>query len=161
MALRVRTAALLFLWIAAAFAHPAAHPADEVAIRTIVKHWQQMWDKFDASVLTNDYADDADWLNAFGVRIQGASKILAFMEGMVKRPNVQGRRTTWEEPKIRFLRADVAIASRDYQTAGHKTLDGKEMPLRRTHATWILTKDGGRWRIASQLISDDNSPPAQ
>jgi uncharacterized protein (TIGR02246 family) len=130
---------------------------DEAAIRTIVGHWQQMWEKFDASYLKSDYADDADWLNAFGVRIQGAANILAFMEGMVKRPNVQGRQTTWEEPRIRFVRADVALAYRDYKTLGHKTLDGKAMPQRNTHGTWMLTKDGGKWRIASQVIYDDNS----
>ena len=128
---------------------------DEAAIRTIVNHWQQTWDKFDASYLAGDYAEDADWLNAFGVRNKGSAKILAFMAGMVKRPNVQGRHTTWDEPKIRFVRPDVAIAYRDYRTVGHETLDGKEMPQRNTHSTWVLTKDGGKWRIASQIIYDD------
>lgn len=129
---------------------------DEAAIRIIVNHWQQMWEKFDASVLAGDYADDADWRNAFGVRQKGSANILAFMTRMVKRPNVQERHTTWDAPQIRFVRSDVAIASRDYRTRGHKTLDGTEMPERHTHCTWLLTKDDGKWRIASQVISDDN-----
>ena len=128
---------------------------DQAAIRAIVNHWQQAWSKFDASVLEGDYADDADWANAFGVRNKGSAKILAFMAGMFKRPNVQGRRTTWDEPRIRFVRSDVALAYRDYKTLGHKTLDGNEMPQRNTHSTWLLTKDGGKWRIVSQIISDD------
>ena len=128
---------------------------DETAIRAIVDHWQRAWTKFDASVLEGDYADDADWSNAFGVRNKGSAKILAFMAGMFKRPNVQGRRTTWDEPRIRFVRSDVALASRDYKTLGHKTLDGHEMPQRNTHSTWLLTKDDGKWRIVSQIISDD------
>jgi uncharacterized protein (TIGR02246 family) len=131
---------------------------DETAIRAIVNHWQQAWSKFDASVLEGDYADDADWANAFGVRNKGSAKILEFMTGMFKRPNVQGRHTTWDEPRIRFVRPDVAMAYRDYQTLGHKTLDGREMPQRNTHSTWILTKDDGKWRIASQIISDDVMP---
>jgi uncharacterized protein (TIGR02246 family) len=130
---------------------------DEIAIRTIVNHWRQMWENFDASYLKSDYADDADWLNAFGVRIEGGAKILAFMEGMVRRPNVQGRQTMWAEPRIRFVRSDVALAYRDYRTVGHKTLDRKEMPQRNTHATWVFIKDGGKWHIASQVIYDDNS----
>jgi uncharacterized protein (TIGR02246 family) len=128
---------------------------DEKAVRAIVLHWQEGWSKFDASALAGDYADDADWQNAFGVRLKGRAAILAFMTAMYKRPNVQGRRTTWDEPKIRFLRPDVAVAYRDYQTIGHKAIDGSEMPQRKTHSTWFLTKDGGRWRIASQIISDD------
>jgi len=129
---------------------------DEAAIRTIVNHWQQTWDKFDASFLEGDYAEDADWLNAFGVKNKGSAKILAFMTQMVKRPNVQGRHTTWDEPSVRFVRPDVAIAYRDYRTTGHQTVDGKEMPQRNTHSTWLLTKDGGKWYIASQIIHDDN-----
>ncbi|HEY2914413.1 MAG TPA: SgcJ/EcaC family oxidoreductase [Candidatus Angelobacter sp.] len=130
---------------------------DEAAIRAIVNHWQQSWENFDASVLTGDYADDADWLNAFGVRIKGGDKIVEFVSKVMKRPTVQGRHTTWGEPGVRFVRPDVALASRDYTTVGHKTLNGQGMPPRNTHSTWLLTKDGGKWRIASQVISDDNA----
>jgi len=133
---------------------------DEAAIRAIVNHWRETWDKFDASALEGDYAEDADWLNAFGVRIEGGPKIVAFMKQMVKRPNVQERQTTWEEPRVRFLRPDVAVVYRDYKTVGHKLPNGMEMPQRNTHGTWVLTKDGGRWRIATQFIYDDNSGAA-
>ena len=149
----MRLATLLLILAPLCSAQPSA---DETAIRAIVNHWQQTWDKFDASVLQGDYADDADWLNAFGVRLHGSAKILDFMTQMVKRPTVQGRKTVWEEPDIRFVRPDVAIAYRNYQTAGHKTLDGEEIPVRNTHAVWFLTKDSGKWRIASHVIYDAN-----
>lgn len=130
---------------------------DEAAIRAIVNHWQQSWENHDASVLAGDYVDDADWLNAFGVRLKGGAKIEAFVSTVVKRDTVQGRHTTWDEPTVRFVRPDVALAYRDYSTVGHKTPNGQEMPERKTHSTWILTKDGGRWRIDSQVICDDNA----
>lgn len=133
---------------------------DEAAIRAIVNHWQQSWENFDASVLAGDYADDADWLNAFGVRLKGSAKILDFVSTVVKRATVQGRHTTWGEPAVRFVRPDVALAYRDYTTVGHQALNGQEMPQRNTHSTWVLTKDGGKWRIASQVISDDNGGAA-
>jgi len=133
---------------------------DEAAVRAIVNHWQQSWENFDASILAGDYADDADWLNAFGVRIKGGAKIVEFVSKVVKRPGVQGRHTRWEEPTVRFVRPDVALASRDYTTVGHKALNGQEMPPRNTHSTWLMTKDGGKWRIASQVISDDNGAGA-
>jgi hypothetical protein len=31
------------------------------------------------------------------------------------------------------------------------------MPERKTHATWFLTKESGKWRIASHVICDDNA----
>jgi len=148
--------ALICLAASAAAGQQAA--GDEKAVRAVVLHWQEAWTKFDASVLAEDFTDDADWQNAFGVKHKGRTAILTFMTGMFKRPNVQGRRTTWDEPKIRFLRPDVAVAYRDYRTVGHKALDGTEMPQRNTHSTWVLTKDGGKWRIASQIISDDVAP---
>lgn len=138
----------------------AGTAADEAAVLAIINHWQQSWENFDASVLAGDYADDADWLNAFGVRIKGGGKIVEFVSKVVKRPGVQGRHTTWGEPTVRFVRPDVALASRDYTTVGHMTLNGQEMPPRNTHSTWLLTKDGVRWRIASQVISDDNGAGA-
>ena len=141
-------------------ARQSASADDEAAVRAIVLHWQQSWEKFDASVLQGDYADDADWLNAFGVRIKGGGKIVEFVSRVVKRPNVQGRQTTWEEPVIRLARPDVAVAYRDYKTTGHKTFDGKEMPLRTTHSTWFLIKESGKWRITSQVICDDNAAAA-
>jgi uncharacterized protein (TIGR02246 family) len=130
---------------------------DEATVRAIVNHWQQAWENFDASVLAGDYAEDADWLNAFGVRIKGGAKIVEFVSKVVKRSGVQGRHTTWGEPTVRFVRPDVALAYRDYTTAGHKTPNGQEMPERKTHATWLLTKDGGKWRIASHVMCDDNA----
>jgi uncharacterized protein (TIGR02246 family) len=130
---------------------------DVSAIVRIVNHWQQTWDSFDGSVLAGDYDADADWLNAFGTRLKGAPAIEAFMRQVVQRPNVKTRRTTWQDPTIRFVRSDVAIASRDYATVGHRTPDGREMPERKTHSTWVLAKDGGgKWRIVSQVISDNN-----
>jgi len=133
---------------------------DEAAIRAIVNHWQQTWENHDASVLAGDYAEDADWLNAFGVRLKGGAKIVDFVSTVVKRSTVQGRHTTWGESTVRFVRPDVALAYRDYSTVGHKTSNGQEMPERKTHATWFLTKDGGKWRIVSHVISDDNGAAA-
>jgi uncharacterized protein (TIGR02246 family) len=138
----------------------AGTAGDEAAIRAIINHWQQSWENFDASVLAGDYADDADWLNAFGVRIKGGAKIVEFVSKVVKRPGVQDRHTTWGEQTVRFVRPDVALAYRDYSTVGHKALNGQEMPQRNTHSTWVLTKEGSKWRIASQVISDDNGAGA-
>ncbi|HXS94392.1 MAG TPA: SgcJ/EcaC family oxidoreductase [Candidatus Limnocylindrales bacterium] len=135
---------------------PTPQTGDEAAIRTIVNHWQQNWDRFDASVLQGDYADDADWLNAFGVRKKGGAEIVAYVAMVVKRPQNHERHTTWSEPRIRFVRPDVAIAYRDYQTGGNKAPDGRDLPDRRTHATWVLTKTGGKWLIVSHVISDEN-----
>ena len=126
---------------------------DEATIRSIVDHWRHAWQAFDASVLEGDYADDADWLNAFGVRKRGAAEIVAFASQVVKQPNVQGRQTNWGEIHVRFLRPTWRSPFVITKQPG-TTRDGRELPERRTHANWLLTKEGGKWRIASHVISD-------
>jgi len=154
----------MWAWIGAAGLFGVADPqgsdtigsaADETAVRSIVDHWRQAWQAFDGAVLGGDYADDADWLNAFGVRKKGGAEIVAYVSEVVKRPTVKERQTTWGEIHVRFLRPDVALAYRDYRTIGHKLPDGRELPERRTHANWVLTKQAGKWRIASHVISDE------
>ena len=80
-----------------------------------------------------------------------------FVSKVVKRQPFRDAILHGVEPTVRFVRPDVALAYRDYTTVGHKDLSGKEMPERKTHSTWVLTKDGGKWRIASHVISDDNA----
>ena len=128
---------------------------DVTAVSEIVNHWQQAWDTFDASVLAGDYAEDADWMNSFGVKNKGSAKIVSFLAVALKSPEVASRHTVWDEPRIRFLRPDVAIVYRDYQTVGQKTPAGKDMPRRNSHSTWVLSKENGKWRIVSQVMSDD------
>ena len=83
-----------------------------------MKHWQEAWDQFNSQLLAGDYADDADWMNAYGENSKGAASIVGRMARLFARPHVQGRRTTWHEPRIRFIRPDVAIAYADYETVG-------------------------------------------
>jgi len=131
---------------------------DESAVLALVDHWREAWDNFDASVLANDYADDAEWQNAFGVRQKGRDNILAFVSQVLKRPQVHTRHTDWGLPRARFLRPDVAVATRDYVTTGQKSVAGDDMGERHTHAVWILTKESGTWLIASHVIYDDLQP---
>jgi hypothetical protein len=76
-----RLSTLVFVSVALAVGQAtsqAAEQADEAAIRAIVSHWQQAWDNFNASVLDGDYAEDADWINAFGAKEKGATKIMLY-----------------------------------------------------------------------------------
>ena len=140
---------------------PAAigNAQDEAAIRSVIDHWRLAWDKFDASFLQGDYADDADWMNAYGSKNKGGPQIVASMAQLFKQPRIQSRRTTWSEPRIRFVRSDVALAYRDYKTVGQKEPDGRESGDRNSHSMWVLVKQDGKWRIASQIISDDKERP--
>lgn len=135
--------------------------ADEAAIREIIDHWDQGWAKFDPTLASQDYADDADWTNAFGISRKGRPEIFQFLEKIYKSPQMTPRRSTPSQSTIRFPRSDIAVAASYRETVGQKTASGDVYPTRKTRDLRILARlpstkaDGGRWVIVSHLIADE------
>jgi len=148
-------------WASVAHAQQTDRSADEAAIRAIAEHWEQAWQRFDASVLANDYAADADFMDAFGNRQKGSEAIANAMTRQLASPQVRQRQTTWKTPVVRFVRNDVAIVYQDYETVGQTTPTGEAVPKRDTRSVRVLTKDGGQWRIVTHYIMDPRESAAR
>jgi uncharacterized protein (TIGR02246 family) len=128
---------------------------DEAAIRRILANWDRGWDGFDARLAAMDYADDADWLNAFGRKKKGRAELQQFLAELFVRPDMKAARFTTTSVSIRFIRPDVAVAYTDFVGVGQKTLSGKEMGKRVGHQIRVLSKEGGKWVIVSHQIMDE------
>jgi uncharacterized protein (TIGR02246 family) len=128
---------------------------DEAAIRRILANWDRGWDEFDARLAAMDYADDADWLNAFGRKKKGRAELQKFLTELFVRPDMKAARFTTTSITIRFIRPDVAVAYTDFVGVGQKTLSGKEMGKRVGHQIRVLSKEGGKWVIVSHQIMDE------
>lgn len=128
---------------------------DEAAIREIIARWDNGWVNFDAAIASQDYADDADWTNAFGLSRKGRPEILQFLERLYKSPQITPRRSTPSQSVIRFPRPDIAVAASYRETVGQKTASGGEYPTRKTRDLRVLVRDNGRWVIVSHLIADE------
>jgi uncharacterized protein (TIGR02246 family) len=153
----LRVLGLLFAVVVSANvarAQETGRSADEAAIRAIARHWEEAWQRFDASVLTNDYAADADFMDAFGNRHKGSEAIVNAMTRQLASPQVRQRQTTWKAAVVRFVRNDVAIVYQDYETVGQTTPTGEPVAKRDTRSVRMLTKDGGQWRIVTHYIMD-------
>jgi len=135
--------------------------ADENAIREVVKHWEQAWERFDGQLLMNDYATDADFMDAFDNRHTGSAAIVNAMTRQLKAPQVQQRKTTWKPAVIRFVRPDVALVYHDYDTVGQQTPSGESVPPRDTRSLRTLAKTNGEWRIVSHFIMDTRQSAAR
>jgi hypothetical protein len=48
-------------------------------------------------------------MNAYGHKQKGAANIVAGMARLFTSPHVKERRTTWHEPRIRFIRPDEQV----------------------------------------------------
>src|SRR5215510_12731228 len=82
---------------------------DEAVIRKALENWNEGWDTFNAQLASMDYADDADWLNAFGVKKKGRAEIEKFLAEIFARPDLKEARFKTTGLSIRFISPDVAV----------------------------------------------------
>lgn len=129
--------------------------AHESLIKAIVSRWDQGWANFDAVLASQDYADDADWTNAFGVSRRGREEIFQYLRNIYQSPQVTSRRSTSSISSIRFVRPDIAVVTSYRETAGQKTASGTEYPLRKTRDLRVLAFDHGTWKVTSHLVADE------
>jgi uncharacterized protein (TIGR02246 family) len=136
----------------AAAARPTS--ADSAAIEAALGRWYRAWEARDAALGAQDYTEDAEWTNAFGMRRQGRAAIEATLrEVFALRFVVAGEsRATAEE--IRWLGPDVALVVSRVERAGQQTPTGASLGTRQTTHHRVFVRAGGVWRIASHLISD-------
>ena len=57
-------------------------------------------------------------------------------------------------PELIFVRPDVAIVHEFHEREGQRLADGSVID-RRTHTTFVISKEGGRWLIRDQYIADE------
>ena len=69
-----------FFLLAAALLFPATAQsqtaADSAAVLSVLDSWTRGWAESNAELAVQDYAEDADWTNAFGDRFQGRDALL-------------------------------------------------------------------------------------
>ncbi|WNV04182.1 SgcJ/EcaC family oxidoreductase [Candidatus Methylospira mobilis] len=150
--------AVIFMAINIVIALPgiAADKASEAAaIKEVISHWDVGWNLFDAKVAAQDYADDTDWINSFGVSKKGKAEIQQFLDKLFKSPKITPRKSTPSTSTIRFIRPDIAVASSYRETIEQKTNSGDVYPTRKTRDLRVLVLDKGKWVITSHLIADE------
>jgi uncharacterized protein (TIGR02246 family) len=118
---------------------------DEQAIRDIVKHLEDTWNRGDSKTYMEPFAEDVTFIQIFGGQLDGREAVEKshrhIFDTMYK-----NSRVVFEIRSIRFLRPDVAIVftrSRLEFTdpAGPRTMD--------TRPTLIVAKQEGQWQIAA------------
>ncbi len=119
--------------------------ADETAIKQLVQQVQDGWNAHDGAAFSAPFAADADYVVVNGMKIKGRDEIekghtRIFTSIYKDSRNVAGLKG------IRFLRPDVAIVhlewSLEYSAGGEKK-------NARAMNSWVVTKDNGKWSIAS------------
>ena len=121
--------------------------ADSAAIKQCVAAWSDAWNRHDARATAMKYVEDGDFTNTTGVPSHGW-KALEDHYNEIFTTFLKDAHRTDTVRSIRFLNPETASVDIDWQMTGAKTRDGKDVALRKGLLTWIVTKQGGEWKIA-------------
>lgn len=127
---------------------------DHDAVLTTLDSWNAGWSSRDAELAVADYAEDADWTNAFGDRFQGRDELREGLDFIFSLDFVMAGDSLGNEFKdVEFLSDDVALIRSQLARTGQMTGTGDVMNDRTINHLRVLQRRDGRWVIVSHLIS--------
>lgn len=130
---------------------------DKKAIETAYDNWYKGWEKKDYKLASQDYSDDAVWVNAFGMKSVGQKEIEKTLKEVFGMGFVMAGESKTVEKTVQFIKPDVAIITSLVEREGQETADGKKLETRKTSHQRVFAKKDGNWKIVSHLISDARS----
>ena len=152
--------ALSLLFATLTLVPPAAHAQqakDEAAIRAVLAHETEGWNKFDANEVASTFTTNAIWQNPFGVRLHGRAEIKSFLTDLMSRPGFRAGQSTVPTTilDLRLTSATTASVWSDEKIAGLvNDNSGKPMQPRHSYYLKVLVKENGTWKISDALIMD-------
>ncbi|HET6770778.1 MAG TPA: SgcJ/EcaC family oxidoreductase [Actinomycetota bacterium] len=127
---------------------------DRAAIEKAVENWMAAWERKDAHLAVQDYAEDADWTNVFGVRCRSRAELETTLTQIFSSPFAMAGRDTVVGQEVRFLRSDVALVRTRVERRGQLMPSGEPMGTRHTTHLRVFELTEVGWKVVSHLISD-------
>jgi uncharacterized protein (TIGR02246 family) len=127
---------------------------DQPAIEQVIENWNRAWQTKDPKLAAQDYSDDADWTNAFGMKRKGRTEIEKILTEVFALPFVMAGQSRTLEQSVKLIKPDVALVTTLVERTGQQVGSGAELGPRQTSHLRVLIKSKGRWKIISHLISD-------
>jgi uncharacterized protein (TIGR02246 family) len=128
--------------------------SDQALIEQAIENWNKAWQTKDSRLAAQDYSDDADWTNAFGMKRKGRADIEKVLAEVFALPFVMAGQSKTVEQSVRFINPDVALVLTRVERVGQRVPSGAELGTRQTSHLRVLVKSKGQWKIISHLISD-------
>lgn len=144
----------MVLMSAVSVAQVATSKRDQALIEQVIEKWNRAWETKDAKLAAQDYSDDAEWTNAFGMKRTGRAEIEKILAEVFSLPFVMAGKSNTVAQSVRFIKPDVALVATHVERTGQRTASGEELGVRQTSHLRVLMKSQGGWKIVSHLISD-------
>ena len=106
------------------------------------------WNSGDADAYGALFTEDADYVTFFGFRSEGREAIVESHRELFQGPLRGSKLTGFDEPRVRFLRDDVAVLV----SGGGSSLTGADDPAaegRASTLTYVLVRGDEGWRITA------------
>lgn len=126
---------------------------DEAAVRSIVRGFEEAWNRHDMDALARLFADDADFVNVIGARWIGRPAIKEAHQA-THTTIFKNSRLRIGETSVRFLKPDVAVSRSVWDLEGHTSPAGEPQPARKGIFTNVLQKKDGGWQIVVAQNTD-------
>jgi len=128
--------------------------SDQFLVEQAIENWNKAWQSKDFKLAAQDYSDDADWTNAFGMKKKGRAEIEKVLAEVFALPFVMAGQSKTVEQTVNFIKPDVALVVTRVERAGQQVSSGAELGTRQTSHLRVFVKSKGKWKIISHLISD-------
>jgi uncharacterized protein (TIGR02246 family) len=148
--------------LVSAGARAASDTGEEAAVRALVLHETDGWNKFDAAQVASCYTEDTTWQNPFGVRIHSRAELQKFLTNLFQRPGYRSAKDTVPPhiTDIRILSPTSAVVWSEEKGEGQiDDATGKLMKPRYSHYLEVLIKKDGAWLISDSIIMDEYPRP--
>jgi uncharacterized protein (TIGR02246 family) len=122
--------------------------ADTAAIKQVFTDFYENFSRHDAHADALSFTEDADFTNMTGIRSHGREEIEKRLASLFQGVLKDATRTDIVR-SIRFFGPDVATVDADTTIFGTKLPDGSVVPPRRGLMIVTMTKQNGRWLIAT------------
>ncbi len=132
----------------------AEGPAGRELLVAAIERWDRAWQVKDARLGSEDYSDDALWVNAFGMRRSGRTAIQETLAEVFALPFVAAGDSQTMDHEVRFVGDDVATVTSRVERRGQMSPTGESLGVRHTTHLRVFQRQRGRWLIISHLISD-------
>ena len=142
----------MLLWLPSAAS--GQNSADYQSVLAAIDRWDRAWQARDAVLGSQDYSDDALWVNAFGMRRTGRVAVEATLAEVFALPFVAAGNSETVDHDVRFPDEDVAVVESRVERRGQMSPAGEELGVRHTSHLRVFERRAGRWLITSHLISD-------
>ncbi len=137
---------------------PADSTADQRAFRQILDNFNQAWATRDADVFVRHFAEDADFMQAFGRYYPTRETTREFIRFFFSK-QTEALKTRELGVRTRVVAPGIVFLEQEIEGYGVRNADGTEQPPRKGELMLVLRKRSARWEIVSYRYLDIHGGP--